>query len=302
MPKLNVRLFLLSLLLLILPKMQIAEAAPSECQDIWRVDSHAVARLAAGEQHFAKLAYYRWENNRWQASDAETFFNTQQPDIPLIIFAPGYSVTTQQITQLGLSIAQNFDPDKPCRLVLWSWYADRGIGNIRRDIRSKLPIVHNTADYLALFLQKVNPQSKVCLFGFSFGSRIICNAVEAWRTQDPQPERLRLRLVLSGAATDQDWFAQGHQHGKVPEVTEKILITYNSNDWALRFYPFLYNYRHRPTALGLRGLPMQSVAPELRSRFENVDVNPYIGNRHETLSHVQTTVFRSRINTYFFFE
>ena len=302
MPKLQVRIFLFLFLLLALLKTQIAVAVPSECQDVWRVDLRAVARLNADEQHFSKLAYYRWENNQWQSSDAETFFNTQQFEIPLIVFAPGYTSTTPQTTQVGFGLVQNFDPNKPCRIVFWDWYSEKGAGCIRRDIRSKLPIVNNTAGYLALFLQKLEPQSKVCLFGFSFGSRIVCIAVETLRQNDWQPVGLRLRLVLSGAATDRDWFAQGHQHGRIPEIVEKILVTYSPDDWALRFYPLMYDCRHRAKALGLEGLPMRSIAPEFRDKFENVNVSRHVGDEHQTVLHVQTPAFRSRINSYFFFE
>jgi len=300
--KLQVRLSLFFLLLFALSTTQTTAAVPSEHQDIWRVDLHAVAYLSASEQHFPQLTYYRWENNQWGASDAETFFATQQPEIPLIIFVPGYTSTTQQTTRVGLGVVRNFDPNKPCRVVFWDWYSDKNTERIRRDVREKLPIVGNTSDYLALFLQKLKPQSKVCLFGFSFGSRIVCLAVETLRKSGLQPERLRLHLVLSGAATDQNWFAQGQRHGRVPEIVEKILITYNPDDWALRFYPLMYNHRDRVSALGFTGLPMQSIAPEFRAKFENIDINRYIGTEHKTLSHVQTPVFRSRINTYFFFE
>jgi pimeloyl-ACP methyl ester carboxylesterase len=275
---------------------------PSEHQDVWRVDLHAVARLKADEQHIHKLKYYRWEKNRWAAADAETFFQTHKSEIPLIFFAPGYTSTTQQTTQVGLGLVRNFDPDKPCRIVFWDWFADRGIGNIRRDIRSKLPIVNNTADYLALLLQKLQPQSKVCLFGFSFGSRIACNAAEALRKSGRCPEGLRLHLVLSGAATDRNWFAKGQQHCQIPEIVEKILITYSPDDWVLRFYPWIYDFQQRQTALGLEGLPMRSIAPEFRDRFENFNVNRYIGGEHQTLFHVRSPVFQSRIGTYFFFE
>jgi hypothetical protein len=294
--------FLLLPLLFVLLKTQVTATVPSENQDVWRVDLHPVSRLSAEEQHFPKLKYYRWENSRWQASDAEIFFNTQQAEIPLIFFAPGYTSTTQQTTRVGLGIVQSFDPSKPCRVVFWDWYSDRGSGKIRRDVRRKLPIVNNTADYLALSLQKVKPQSKVCLFGFSFGSRIVCHAVETLRQSGQQPEGLRLHLVLSGAATDRDWFAKGQPHGKVPEIAEKILVTYNPDDWALRFYPLMYNIRYWTKALGVEGLPMRNIAPEYRDRFENVDVGRYIGNEHKTLRHVRTPVFRSRINGYFFFD
>ena len=296
----KVRLFLFLLLLNVLLAAQVVAATPRECQDIWRVDLHAVARSSANEQQFSKLAYYRWQESQWQISEAETFFETQQPEIPLIVFAPGYTSTISQTTQVGLSIVQTFDPDKPCRVVFWSWYSERGVGNIRRDVRSKLPIIDNAAGHLALFLQMLEPQSKVCLFGFSFGSRIVCNAVSSLKKNDG--EGLRLNLVLSGAATDRNWFAKGQRHGDVPAIVEKILITYNPDDWALRFYPWMYEFSCRTKALGYEGLPMRNIAPEFRSKFENINVNRYIGDEHKTLTHVRTPAFQSRINAYFFFE
>jgi hypothetical protein len=289
-------------LLFILPQTQVAAAVPSNKQDIWRVDLRPVARLKAGEQHFAKLKFHRWVENRWQPSDRETFFETQQAELPLIVFVPGYNLTTRETTQVGLGLVRNFDPEKPCRIIFWDWFSDRGPGNIRRDVRSKLPIVNNTAGFLSLFLQKVEPQSKVCLFGFSFGCRIACQAVEMLRQSEQQPEGMRLHLVLSGAATDQNWFAKGQQHGKTPEIIEKILITYNPDDWVLRFYHLMYECGYRPTALGYEGLPVRSIAPEFRERFENINVNRSTGDEHQTLLHVRSPAFQSRINTYFFFE
>ena len=300
--KWEVRTFLLTLLLLPLLNERTAAAVPNERQDIWRIDSHAVAYLNANEHNFLKLKYYRWENNRWQPSDAETFFDTQQAEIPLIVFAPGYTSTTSQTTQVGFGLVKYFDPDKPCRVVFWNWYSERGPGNLRCDVRHKLSIISRTADYLALFLQKVQPQSKVCLFGFSFGSRVVCEAAESLRKSGQISDGLRLNLVLSGAATDQHWFAKGQQHGKVPEIVEKILVTYCSEDWVLRFYPLMYGLRHTSKALGRTGLPMQKIDPAYRDRFENVAVDRYIGDEHQTLYHVQTPVFRSRIKGYFFFE
>ena len=305
MSKMHVRTFSFALLSFVLLKAQAALAVLSENHDVWRVDIRPVAQLNVSEQNFPLLKYYRWENSRWQPSDAETFFDTQCAEIPLTIFAPGYSLTTLETTRVGLGIVRTFDPDKPCRVVLWDWFSDKtalNIRRIRRDIRSKIPVANNTADYLALFLQKLEPQSKVCLFGFSFGCRIACQAVETLRRNGQQPEGLRLHLVLSGAATDQGWFAQGQRHSKVPEIAEKILVTYNPDDWVLRFYPLMYHLRCKPAALGFSGVPMKGIPAEYRNRFENINVEPYIGDEHETLYHVRTPVFQSRINSYFFFE
>ena len=300
MSKLQVRLLLCFLSPFILPNT--LAAVPSEHQDIWRVDLYAVAYLPDSERHFSKLSYYRWENNGWKVSDAETFFRTQQPEIPLIVFSPGYTSTTPQTTKVGHGVVRNFDPSKACRVVFWDWFSDKGTDGIRRDVRSKLPIVQNTSNYLAQFVQTLKPESKVCLFGFSFGGRIVCHAVETLSKNGRLPEGLRLRLVLSAPAADQHWFSRGQRCSRVPEIAEKILVTYNPDDWALRFYPLMYNHRDKALALGYRGLPMLNIAPQFRAKFENISVSRYIGTEHQTLFHVQTPVFRSRIDTYFFFE
>ena len=302
MARLQVRLFLLFITLFFLTKMQTVVAVPSDSQDIWRVDLNSVAYQPASERYFPQLAFYRWKDNRWIASDAETFFDTQQPEIPLIVFVPGYTSTTPQTTRVGLGVVQNFEPNKPCRVVFWDWFSDRGPANIRRDVRRKLPVANTAGGYLTLFLQKLEPQSKVCLFGFSFGSRIVCHAAETLRQNDQRPEGLRLNLVLSGAATDQNWFAKGQRHSRIPEIVEKILITYNPDDWALQFYPFMYNLRDKAPALGYTGLPLRTIPAQFRAQFESINVNRYIDREHQTLFHVQTPVFRSRINAYFFFE
>lgn len=302
MLKLPFRILPLVCLLLFLSKGQIAAAVPSEHQNIWRVDLRSVAQLTDCSRHFDKLKFYRWNNKCWQPSDAETFFSTHRADVPLIFFLPGFTSTTPQTTQVGLSIVQTFDPDKPCRVVFWDWLSDRGTTGLRRDVQSKIPIIGNTAGYLSLCLQKLEPQSKVCLFGFSFGCRIACHAAEKLRKSGLQPDGQRLHLVLSGAATDQNWFGKGQQHGKTPEIIEKILVTYNPDDWVLRYYPLMYSIGCNPAALGLEGLPMRSIAPEFRDRFENVNVSRYIGDAHQTLPHVRCPAFQSRVNTYFFFE
>ena len=299
MTKLEIRMCLFALLTFALLKTQPSAVAQ---QDIWRVDLHGVAQLLASEQNFSRLQFYQWNNNRWLPSNAESFLDSQCSETPLIILALGYSLTTRDTTQVGHNIVRTFDPDKTCQVVFWDWFSDRGNYRIRRDIRSKVPIADNAANYLALLLQKLEPQSKVCIFGFSFGSRIACQSVETLRSSGREPENLQLHLVLSGAAADQHWFAQGQRYGHIAELVEKVLITYNPDDWVLRLYPLMYPIGHRPSALGLHGMPMQDIESVYRHRFENVDVQSYMGHAHQTLKHVRSSAFQSRMGEYFFFE
>ena len=270
-------------------------------QDIWHIDLHGVARSFPNEQNFARLRFYRWKNNCWTPSDADEFFQTQEPDVPLIVLTLGYSLTSRDVSRVGHTIVRTFNADQKGRIVFWDWFSDRGTCRIRMDIRGKVPIADYAGKYLALFLQSVKPESKVCLFGFSFGSRIVCQSVEDLQRSENMPENLRLHLVLSGAAMDQDWLVSGQRYGNVIKTAEKILVTYNPDDWVLRLYPLIYHLGHSPVALGLEGVPIQRIAPEFRSRIDNINVEPYMGSAHQTIQHVISPVFRSRVNEYFFF-
>ena len=300
MTKLEARM--LSFFLFAFALFQTQTSANDAKQDIWLVDTHGVAQLLANEQNFSKLRFYQWNTSRWLPSDAEAFFDSQCSELPLIVIALGYSLTTRDTSQVGLNIVRTFEPDKACRIVIWDWFSDRGTYRIRRDIRNKVPIADNAANYLALLLKRLEPQSRVCIFGFSFGSRIACQSIETLRQSGHKPECLRIHLVLSGAAADDHWFAQGERYGNIQEEVEKILVTYNPDDWVLRLYPLMYPIGQRPAALGLHGMPMQSIKLEFRDRFENVDINRYIGHAHQTLKHIKSPPLRSRVNEYFFFE
>ncbi|MCL2004572.1 MAG: hypothetical protein FWG73_00245 [Planctomycetaceae bacterium] len=300
MTKLEVRMVFFTPLVFVL--LQTSALTNDTQQDIWRVDIHGVARLLASEENFSRLRFYQWDNNRWRPSDAEAFLDSQCSATPLIVLALGYSLTSRDISQVGHNVVRTFDPDKACQIVFWDWFSDRGTYRIRRDIRSKIPIADNAANYLALMLQELEPQSKVCLFGFSFGSRIACQAVESLRQSGRRPDGLRIHLVLSGAAADEHWFARGQRYGNIQEEAERILVTHNPEDWVLRLYPMMYPVGQRPTALGLYGVPLHNIEPEFRVRFENVDVNRYMGHAHQTLKHVRCPAFRNRVAEYFFFE
>jgi esterase/lipase superfamily enzyme len=150
-----------------------------------------------------------------------------------------------------------------------------------------------------MFLNRLKPESQVCMLGFSFGNRIICDAVA--KLGDNRPDGIQIHLVLTAAATDWHWLMPGSRHGEVPRLTEKILILYNPDDRALKFYPFLYGDGSRPEALGRLGLPLPRIAPEFRDRIEAVNVQRSVGGHHRTIWHLQTPIFRQRMNDLLFF-
>ncbi|MDR3232439.1 MAG: hypothetical protein LBT46_02010 [Planctomycetaceae bacterium] len=293
---------LLAFALTVMSAMQAYADSLSGNQEIWRINTRPVTFSSPNNENFAKLCFFRQTDNHWTTGSSETFFQTQAADIPLIVFVPGYTSTTADTTQTGLNLVRLFNADtnhRKYRIVFWDWYADRSICRIRPDIRSKIPIAKGSAGYLTLFLQSLQPESKVCLFGFSFGARIVCDGVQNLAESDAG--QLHLRVVLSAAAADQHGLGSQSQYCNVVKYAEKVLVTYNPDDWALSFYPYMYEPGYRAEALGLLGVPMKSILPEYRSRIESVSVKTHIGIEHKTLKHAGSPVFRSRMDEYFFF-
>jgi hypothetical protein len=269
-------------------------------QDVWLIDTHQAPWTHASEAGFEKVVYYQLVDNRWVRSDAESFFETQNPEVPLVVFFPGYTSTTSTTIEVGMSLVRMYKSEQKCRTVFWNWPSEKIRLRLAPDIRDKISIAEASGDYLAMFLNRLNPESQVCMLGFSFGNRIICDAVA--NLGDNRPDRMQIHLVLTAAATDWHWLMTGARHGDIPRLAEKILILYNPADRALKFYPFLYGDGSCPEALGRFGPPLSGIAPEYRNRIEAVNVQHYIGGRHLTIWHLQTPIFRQRMNDYLFFK
>ena len=268
-------------------------------QDIWLVDTRTASWNYANEQEFGKIQYFRLVQNRWERSNAATFFETQDPQTPLVVYTPGYTSTMSDTVEIGLGLTRLYEPDKTHRTVLWHWPSEKNSLCLGPDIRGKIPVARASGEYQAMFLQRLKPESKVALLGFSFGNRVICDAVSKLEVENPT--QLRIRLVLTAAATDRIWLADHSRHGEVPKIAEKILILYNPLDRALKFYPLLYQGNYAPDALGRFGPPMQKILPEFRDRIEAINVQGYVGPKHRTVYHLETRAFRSRVNDYLLF-
>ncbi len=277
-------------------------------QEVWMLDSRCAHWTCANDEEYKKLRTYRLEKcpchlGHWSQSSQEEFLETADPDVPLIIFVPGYSSTPQQTVDVGMMLVRHFDPQKSGRTVFWNWPSEKQstlITQLGQDIRAKMSVASASSDYLAMFLRSLKPNSKVCIFGFSFGNRIVLDAVE--RLGNDRPEGLRIRLVLAGAATDRNFLARNHRNGNVPEIAEKILIFFNPFDRALFVYPLIYGSDYQPEALGQYGPPLGAILPQFRHKIESVDVFFEVGVRHITAVSMEAPAFKQRIGTYFFFE
>jgi hypothetical protein len=237
---------------------------------------------------------------RWERSDAAAFYGTQDAAVPVLIFSPGYTSTKSATVEIGLQILGLCDAGKPIRMIFWQWPAEKIGCRLLPDIRSKIPVAEANAVYMSMMLKRLKPASKVSILGFSFGTRLLGGAVE--NIGNLKPEGMKINLIYGGAASDRDWLAQNGRNGNVPKIAHKILVFYNPDDFRLKFYPFLYPGNANPKPLGTLGAPMSKINQEFHNKIEMVNLEPYIGFRHKTVTLIGTKPFRDRINEYIFFE
>ncbi|MDR1479102.1 MAG: hypothetical protein LBJ00_09180 [Planctomycetaceae bacterium] len=280
------------------------EPKNEKVQDIWMITTETASWTKATDSEFEKIVYWHLvkngERRSWEKSDAATFFSTQNPSVPILIFSPGYTSKKSDTVEIGLKILGLCDSRKPIRVIFWHWPSEKLDGCLLTDIRSKIPIAEANAVYMSMLLKRLKADSKVSVLGFSFGTRLLGDAVEG--VGELKPEGMRINLIYGGAASDRDWLAEGKRNGNVPKIAHKILVLYNPEDFRLKFYPYLYKNGNDPVPLGRDGAPMRFIAPEFRNKIEMVNLAPHIGFRHKTVILIGTKQFRDRINEYFFFE
>ena len=180
--------------------------------------------------------------------------------------------------------------DKPFRYVIWSWPADRFCRGIRSDAQLKVDFSKAESYYLAAWLDRLPPGEKICLVGHSLGARIIANAMHllaggevADRTMSQQTvdrwngeKRNRVNAVLLAPAVDADCFAPGGQCEALP-LLDKVLVTKNGCDRALRWYPRLWG-RGGPQAMGFVGPCCID-----SEKMEVIDVSGSVGKSHDCM-------------------
>ncbi|MDR2172169.1 MAG: hypothetical protein LBP59_18645 [Planctomycetaceae bacterium] len=280
------------------------ETKKPDIQDVWMITTETASWTRATESEFGKILYWRLvrsgSRSYWERSDAAAFFVTQNPEVPVLIFSPGYTSTKSDTVEIGLKILSLFDSGKRLRMVFWQWPAEKLGCRLLPDIRSKIPVAEANGAYMSMLLKRLKPESKVSVLGFSFGTRLLGDAVEG--VGDLKPSGMKINLIYGGAAADRQWLAKNNRNGNVPKIAHKILIFHNPDDFRLKFYPCLYENENNIQSLGSNGAPMKFIDPEYHKKIEMVNLAPYIGFRHRTITLISTKQFQDRINEYFFFE
>lgn len=260
-----------------------------ERDQIWLVNTRGVD---CGATEPASLTYSRLESKQWQPAAAATFFATDDKNIPTLFYIHGNRKDAPGAEFDGLEtyheLVGKFPDERAVRFVIWSWPSDQIKRRPRQDVYVKAARSDVDAELLARFLASLQPDSRVSVVSFSFGSRIFSGAShllgggELNGVRVAASHRPTMRGVLWAAAIHDDWLLPGHPQGCALPVTEKWLNLINPCDSVLRQYHRLDKCA-QATALGYGGLAgRETLDPTLASRFQQVDVSTFVGSEHDT--------------------
>ena len=111
----------------------------------------------------------------------------------------------------------------------------------------------------------------------------------------PVVPRRSIRAALVAAAIDSGSFLPGHQNGQALSQVERILVTRNSRDHVLRWYPMLYR-GSRPRAMGFAGPACSSRLGPDGDRLEVLPVSCSVGRQHYWKSYLRSCTLRAELS------
>ncbi len=288
-----------------------AYATESCTEQLWLISTRR-APIHCPPEGAIPLDYWMFgPNTTWSPSDESTFRTGNNQEVPTCVFVHGNRAEWQDAVDAGWMTYWQIKQQaagRPFRFVIWSWPSERVSHRNRPDAQEKAARSDVQAVYLAQWRNRVCPAVPMSLIGYSFGARIVTGAMHQLSGQASDapasavhtPGRLApVRAILVAAALDEDWLRSGNCHGLALTQLERVLVTVNHCDSALRWYPRLYG-RHGPDALGFVGLGAPEWLGPAAANVEQIDVTGEVGRQHAWTSYVNAPSLLARLGWYTF--
>jgi hypothetical protein len=288
-------------------------AAEPATHDIWLISTRKApwSNPVGGQD---RIRCWRLSaEKQWVPSSLDDFLAADDPAVPTCIFIHGNRADRNWAIRDGWSLDQKLKqqaPDRPLRLVIWSWPADQ-IRGLRQDVQVKACRSEVQAYYLACVLARMNREVPLSLVGYSFGARTITGALELLAggsySGRSLPEgmaplkRKPVRAVLVAAAIDSGDLLPGRRNGLALSLVEQVLVTRNLCDPALKWYRRMYR-RRGPEAMGFTGPVGLSCLGDAREKVETLPVECSVGRNHDWSGYLRASSLRSRLAGYAFLE
>ena len=243
---------------------------------------------------------YEPEDCRWLSDDVGSLLSGKGP---LVIFLHGNRYDAWSAKQQGIRLAKRCScftsHSVDTQLMIYSWPSQQD-GCLLKDGRNKYHRCFTEGHYLAWLLGQIDPERPVVFIGYSFGALITLEALEdlvaaenSGRPVSPWQHRPGdTRLIFVAPAVRCDAFAPCGKYRETLACVDRVSLTINSRDDALRFFHLL-DTRTKVDALGYNGMPRRWMPPEIL--YSAVDARRIIGREHGFPLYLKSNTLMHRI-------
>lgn len=271
----------------------------------------ASTRCLAGDGLAAR--FYRYDAcGTPTASSLEAFLASADPQSSTIFYAHGGGNSEPDAVTGGWRAMPQFTPQsgRPLRFVIWSWPADLVHLRPVRDMRLQAGVSYCEGLKMAQVIDRMPPQSRVCLLGFSFGAHVTVGAAHvlgggSLGGQNPanrlHPDRRPMRMVLVSAAMNNDWLLPGRPFDKAVTALERMMVFVNPCDRVLKHYRRI-DPCDCAEALGFSGMAAGAYSEAAVDKIVQIRSTPWVGKRHEWVHYIDSGIIRQRIRSFAAFE
>ncbi|HVX11939.1 MAG TPA: hypothetical protein VHC22_12215 [Pirellulales bacterium] len=265
-----------------------------KCGEYWRVTYFCAPICGCYDPSVLEFSVYDACHDRWVRSSIEAFLAGDDGNVSTCFFLPGFEPGrktdpqefVENATKGGWLIYNRVAPrDRPFRMVLWAWPADRDQGErMLVNMREKLRLAEQYGWYLAWMVDQMHPDVPIGFVSDSLGAPCLTGAlhllgggqISGSTLPRVHPTRSPPSVAMMASTMDNTYLSVNGRHGQALSAVDKILITVNPRDRMLKLYVAAHIGTSR--SLGATGIA-GSLGP-YRDRVRYLYVEPYIGGHH----------------------
>jgi hypothetical protein len=283
--------------------------AGSGADSLWMISTRQVACPCGSLPSAAQLRFSRYEPScGWQVADADQWAHASGAEAMTLVYVHGNRIEADEAPRRGLAAYRALLRSRPAvpaiRFVVWSWPSSK-ISRPRPRLDAQVKAVRTDCEsyLLADFLQGLEPDTRLCLLGYSFGARIVSGALHLsgggtlgrFHLADAGARPASpAHVVLYAAALDNSWWLPGGYHDLAVSQVERLLLLYNPADLVLRLYPRL-DPRSPAAALGYTGLLRPARLGQDAARLEQANACCQIGKTHDEQAYFASETLMRRV-------
>jgi hypothetical protein len=278
-----------------------APKSASRPQDqVWLINTRCLGCPPANLTDTPKLDVWRHDARAgWKQASVAAFLAAQSAERQVCVHMHGARTDHGEAVPRGLELYRRVTsgaPEAPISFVIWSWPTSPA-GRPLRDLRAMASRSDSDACYLAWLLARLDPHTRVELFGFSYGARMATGALHLLAggsllgrslPRNDQPERTPINAVLWTPALNNDWLLPNNYHGRAVECLDRMLIVYNPCDRAMSRY-HLVAPCGCGQGLGFTGLAGRAQLGKVQQRIEQWNGSGDLGSEHSFYNHMYST-------------